>query len=358
MNTMPRLYKKNQPIIIMKSKLKLAIALIAFLLVAAVAQTPPPSSPQPPPARQFAGPPSPEKPSQVPLTFLGVETSPVPAVVSEQLGLTKGLGLVVDYVVPNSPAAAAGLQPNDILKMLNDQILVEPAQLRKLLQTFPEGAEVTLTLLRGGHEQKVTAKLAKKQMPQRHWWSDEHDWPLNFDENGDFGEQMRAMKQQLREQLGNAVDVVREEAIKAGDRARRARDEARRAGSRLKIVTDANGELRTTKIDLGGAEIVFRDDKGEMKLQTVNGRKLLTARDPQGNLIFSGPVESEEDLRKVPPDVRQRYEKFKQDELPAVELPQDVDEQNVSRAGNARGNELKLPATSFSLLFDKREWLL
>src|SRR5581483_9735689 len=335
----------------MKSKLKLAIALIAFLLVAAVAQTPPPSSPQPPPARQFAGPPSAEKPSQVPLTFLGVETSPVPAVVSEQLGLTKGLGLVVDYVVPNSPAAAAGLQPNDILKMLNDQILVEPAQLRKLLQTFPEGAEVTLTLLRGGHEQKVTAKLAKKQMPQRHWWSDEHDWPLNFDENGDFGEQMRAMKQQLREQLGNAVDVVREAAIKAGDR-------ARRAGSRLKIVTDANGELRTTKIDLGGAEIVFRDDKGEMKLQTVNGRKLLTARDPRGNLIFSGPVETEEDLQKLPAAVRQRYEKFKQDELPAVELPQDVDEQNVSGADHAGGKELKLPPTSFSLVFHKPERLL
>jgi|SRR5581483_10802529 serine protease Do len=344
--------------IIMKSKLNPAIAVIALLPAAAIAQTPPPSSPEPPPAQQFSGPPGHEKPSQVSLTFLGVETSPVPAVVSEQLGLTKGLGLVVDYVVPNSPAAAAGLQPNDILRMLNDQILVEPAQLRKLLQTFSEGAEVTLTFLRKGQEQKVTAKLAKKQMSQRHWWSDEHDWPLNFDEHGDFGEQMRAMKQQLREQLGNAVDVMREAAIKAGDRARRARDDARRAGSRLKIVTDANGEFRTTKIDLGGAEIVFRDDKGEMKLQTVNGKKLLTARDPRGNLIFSGPVETEEDLQKLPAAVRQRYEKFKQDELPAVELPQDVDEQNVSGADHAGGKELKLPPTSFSLVFHKPERLL
>ena len=85
--------------------------------------------------------------------------------VSEQLGLAKGFGLVVDYVVPDSPAATAGLQQNDILKMLNDQILIDPNQLRKLLQTFQDGTTVTLTILRKGQEQKVTAKLTKKEMP-------------------------------------------------------------------------------------------------------------------------------------------------------------------------------------------------
>ena len=109
-----------------------------------------------------------EKGPKVPMTYLGVETSQVPDVVSEQLGLAKGLGLVVEYVEPNSPAASAGVQQNDILKMLNDQILIEPSQLRKLLQTFSEGTEVTLTILRKGQEQKITVKLAKKEVPQRH----------------------------------------------------------------------------------------------------------------------------------------------------------------------------------------------
>ena len=104
------------------------------------------------------------------MTFLGVETSQVPSVVSEQLGLAKGFGLVVDYVVPDSPSAAAGIQQNDILKMLNDQILIEPSQLRKLLQNFSEGTEVTLTILRKGQEQKITVKLTKKEVPQRHSW--------------------------------------------------------------------------------------------------------------------------------------------------------------------------------------------
>ena len=58
--------------------------------------------------RRSPHPPAPgghEKAPKVPTIFLGVETSQVPTVVSEQLGLSKGLGLVVEYVVPNSPAA-------------------------------------------------------------------------------------------------------------------------------------------------------------------------------------------------------------------------------------------------------------
>src|SRR6202040_803424 len=103
---------------------------------------------------------------KVPVTYLGVETSEVPRVVSEQLGLPRGFGLVVDYVVPDGPAAAAGVQQNDILRMLNDQILTEPDQLSKLVRSYSEGTNVTLTVLRKGQEQKITVKLTKKEVPQ------------------------------------------------------------------------------------------------------------------------------------------------------------------------------------------------
>src|SRR6266487_2345479 len=144
----------------MKIKPIATIAAFVFLPIAGFAQTPPAPPGPPPPAPQAPGQPGHihehERAPKVPMTFLGVETSQVPSVVSEQLGLAKGFGLVVDYVVPDSPAAAASIQPNDILKMLNDQILIEPSQLRKLLQNFSEGTEVTLTILRKGQEQKVT----------------------------------------------------------------------------------------------------------------------------------------------------------------------------------------------------------
>jgi len=258
-----------------------------------------------------------------------VETSQVPSVVSEQLGLAKGFGLVVDYVVPASPAANAGIQQNDILKMLNDQILIEPSQLRKLLQTFSEETNVTLTILRKGQEQKITVKLTKKEVPERHSWNpgDKHEWHWDFDDVGDLGEQMQDLKQQLQEQLGDAQHgVIRETVLKAREAARRARDDARRAAREIRILSKDNGAVKATKIDLGKAQIVFSDEKGEMKLETVDGKKLLTAKDPQGKLLFSGPVETKEDLDKVPAEIRQRYEQLQQNDLPAVAPRADADE--------------------------------
>src|SRR5207237_5144511 len=148
----------------MNTKSIATIAAIALLPIAGFAQTPP--APPAPPV-----PPSPpdrhEKMPKVPVTFLGVETSEVPRVVSEQMGLAKGFGLVVDYVVPDGPAAAAGVQQNDILKMLNDQILTEPDQLSILERSFSEVTTDTLMLLRQGKEEIRRITLSKKALLTR-----------------------------------------------------------------------------------------------------------------------------------------------------------------------------------------------
>ncbi|HEU5247306.1 MAG TPA: PDZ domain-containing protein, partial [Candidatus Udaeobacter sp.] len=297
------------------------------------AQTPP-APPQPPGQPPPPPPGGHEKAPKVPMIFLGVETSQVPTVVSEQLGLAKGLGLVVEYVVPDSPAAAAGIQQNDILKMLNDQILIEPSQLRKLLQTFSDGTDVTLTILRKGQEQKVTVKLTKKERPQRHspMPGDKHEWHWDFDDVGDLGEQMQDLKEQLHEQLGAQRGVIRGAVMKAHEAARRAREDARRAAREIRILSKDNGTLKATRIDLGKAQIVFSDDKGEMKVENVDGKKIVTAKDPQGKLLFSGPVETKEDRDKMPADVRERYEKLQQNDLPVVAPGTDADEEDEDDA--------------------------
>jgi serine protease Do len=334
----------------MKIKPITIIAAIALLPIAGLAQTPPPTpaSPaqpgMPPPPGFPARPGRPDRAPKVPVTFLGVETSQVPSVVSEQLGLAKGFGLVVDYVVPNGPAAAAGIQQNDILKLLNDQILIEPSQLRKLLQTFSEGTEVTLTILRKGQEQKITVKLTKKEVPQRHSWNpgDKHDWHWDFDDVGDLGEQMQGLKEQLQEQLGDAQHgVIREGVLKAREAARRARDDARRAAREIRILSRHNDGLKATRIDLGKAQVVFSDDKGEIKVENVDGKKLLTAKDPQGKLLFSGPIETKEELDKVPAEIRKRYETLKQNDLPAIAPAPDVDD---DESGDADDDDDETPS--------------
>lgn len=342
----------------MKTKSILTIvAAIVLLPIAAFTQTPP--VPPPPPGPPPTGPVGPggdrdRNEKKVPVTFLGVETSDVPRVVSEQLGLPKGFGLVVDYVVPDGPAAAAGVQQNDILRMLNDQILTEPDQLSKLIRSFSEGTTVTLTVLRKGKEEKIGVKLSKKEVSERSELGRGHRPHFNFNFNGqdwgNFGmEDLKEQMEHLKEQLGNdkqgmihdavmtaqaeaqrvreeaqrrrdQAQRVRDQAQRIRDQAQRARDEAIRASGNgnVAITRDQDGGLKTTRIDIGKAQIVYSDDKGELRVEKVDGKKVLTAKDPQGLLLFSGPVESKEELDKVPAEVRQRYEKLQQNDLPAV----------------------------------------
>jgi len=367
----------------MKTKSIATIAAIALLPIAAFTQPPPnpPNPPNPPgPPGQPGQPPGgpggerERHEKKVPVTFLGVETSDVPSVVSEQLGLAKGFGLVVDYVVPDGPAAAAGVQQNDIIKMLNDQILTEPDQLSKLVRSFSEGTTVTLTVLRKGKEEKIGVKLTKKEVPERHEFGPgrhRHNFNFNGMDFGDFG--MNDLKDQmdhLKEQLGNEKqgmihDAVmtaqaeaqrvreeaqrrrdmsqqmRDQAQRIRDEARRVRDEARRAAGNgnVTITTDQDGRLKTTKIDIGKAQIVYSDDKGELRVEKVDGKRVLTAKDPQGLLLFSGPVETKEELDKVPAEVRQRYEKLQQNDLPAVISAHESEMDNDNDADDEDDNE-------------------
>src|SRR5213594_1113115 len=246
----------------------IAVAGLIPLTAFSQPQTPPPAPPNPPSAPIPPQPPREreERMPKVPVTFLGVDTSEVPSVLCDQLGLPKGFGLVVDYVVPSGPAAAAGVQQNDIIKMLNDQILIDPNQLSKLVRSFSEGTTVTLTVLRKGQEQKIPVKLTKKEVHEHDSWlpRHRHGRDRNFNDLGDLGDQMRALK----ERLGDAQhDVIRDAVMTAHEAARRARDDARRAMDEVRIFSSDGGALKSTKIDIGKAQIVFSDDKGEMKLE-------------------------------------------------------------------------------------------
>ena len=372
----------------MKTKSIASIAALAFLPIAAFTQPNPPNPPNPPPGPPPNAPAGPSEDRErhekkIPVTYLGVETSEVPRVVSEQLGLAKGFGLVVDYVVPDGPAAAAGVQQNDILKMLNDQILTEPDQLSKLIRSYSEGTTVTLTVLRKGKEEKIGVKLAKKEVPERFEFGRGHRPHFNFNFNGhdwsDFGmSDLKEHMEQLKEQLGDQTQGVihdavmaaqveaqrvrdeaqrrrdltqqmRDQAQRVRDEARRARDETRRAAG-INITRSQDGGLSTTKIDIGKAQIVYSDDKGELRVEKVDGKKVLTAKDPQGLLLFSGPVETKEELDKVPPEVRQRYEKLQTTDLPAVisehqsemDNDTDVDEEDSDEADIQSMNQVSV----------------
>ena len=367
----------------MKTKSIAIIALLAFLPLSGFTQAQP-NPPTPPNAPVPPIPPDrPEKMQKVPVTFLGVETSPIPSVVCDQLGIAKGFGLVVDYVVPDGPAAAAGVQQNDILKMLNDQILLEPGQLAKLVRSYSEGTTVTLTVLRKGQEQKISVKLIKKEVPKRHAFGMGHDMDFNFDfdpgnfDLGNLKERLQDLKENLKEQFGERGDMVhdavmtaqaqaqriRDEAQRTRDRAQRVRDEAQRVRDQeqrvhqhgrdearggpgqIQVSRTGDNGFMTTKIDNGKAQIVFSDDKGELRVERVDGKKILTAKDPQGRLLFSGPVETKEDRDKIPAEVRMRFEKLEQRDLPSVVTMDENGDEDDDNSGDVdEGDEDDAPS--------------
>lgn len=95
--------------------------------------------------------------------YIGVATSPLAPAVRAQTGLPEDVGLAVDAVTPDSPAAAAGLVPFDVLAKYDDQILCAAVQLSALVKRTGTGNTATLTVLRGGKELTVPVKIGERE---------------------------------------------------------------------------------------------------------------------------------------------------------------------------------------------------
>jgi hypothetical protein len=204
--------------------------------------------------------------------------------------------------------------------------------------------------MRKGAETTLTARLGKREVSARR-----NDWGLHgphgphgphgmFDSEK-FNEEMKklsedlgnlkigaidsdalkAARDEIREAQREAQRAARERSNEERQRSREARErerevarEARERAREMRVSRGEDGSLKQTLIDMRKAHIVYHDDKGELNIQNVDGKKILTAKDPQGRLVFSGPVTNKEELDKVPAEVRQRYEKLEQQDIPAV----------------------------------------
>src|SRR5205085_10695682 len=181
----------------------------------------------------------------------------------------------------------------DIIKMLNDQILTDPGQLGKLVRSYQDGTTVTLTLLRKGQEQKVSVKLAKKEVPRRHAAMDHRGFNFQFGDidpdswnMGNLQDKLRDLKEQLGDQQKG---MIHDAVMQAREEVKRAAEEARENARRIRTFSRMNnGALQQTTIDLKNAQIVMSDDKGELRVENKDGKKFLTAKDPQGKVLFTG----------------------------------------------------------------------
>lgn len=97
--------------------------------------------------------------------YLGVRYVGLDKATAEQLNLSVSQGSYVTgdasspAVVPGSPADKAGLRSGDVITKVNDTQITEDHSLASILAPFSPGDKITLTILRDGKTQTVTATL-------------------------------------------------------------------------------------------------------------------------------------------------------------------------------------------------------
>jgi serine protease Do len=93
--------------------------------------------------------------------WLGVQIQGVTPDIASAVGLDKPAGAIVSDVMPDSPAAKAGLQRGDVILTFNGKAVDRLHDLPRLVAAAPIGGKAEVTLWRNRAQQTVTVEVAK-----------------------------------------------------------------------------------------------------------------------------------------------------------------------------------------------------
>ena len=95
--------------------------------------------------------------------WLGVGVSEVTAEKAKSLKLPEERGALLGKIVPDSPAAKAGLKENDVVSEINGQRIEGVEQFRRMIHEIPAGRSANLTVWRDGRSQSIKVTVAKHE---------------------------------------------------------------------------------------------------------------------------------------------------------------------------------------------------
>lgn len=211
--------------------------------------------------------------------FLGVTTNAADAAMRDQLKLPRGIGLVVQNVEENSPAASAGIQEHDILTKLDDQWLVNAPQFGVVVRMHKPGDEVSVTVVRQGQPQTLKAKLAEKEV-------------------------------YIADSDGTATALAPWAVAGNGGMTFM----APQAGDLQALEKLNNFPGWRAMADEDDADLIIKDNDRTMKIKVRNGEKNLVVSDNQDKVLFEGPIETDEQRKALPADIAAELDKY-QDQI-------------------------------------------
>lgn len=96
---------------------------------------------------------------QVQRGLLGVQIESVNAMLAEELGLTVNRGVLVRRVNTNSAAAAAGIQPGDVITEVAGSEVGSVSELQERVARYRPGQEISIAWLRNGELKRALIRL-------------------------------------------------------------------------------------------------------------------------------------------------------------------------------------------------------
>lgn len=232
----------------------------------------------------------PVKPASVlrKVTYLGVVTRPIDEATAKKLKLPEGVGLFVDFVDPNSPAAGV-IGAKDVISKLNDQIIVNQPQLAVLVRMHKPGDAAKITILREGKEQVVSASLGEKEMMV----PNVHDWRTIQPGEMQIPEHVRKLMEQHGGHNGGVI------VLGPGDKL---------PEEMQKFIAEAQKGVASS-VSCSTA-MTSTEDGVKVTVTMKEDQKTATIVDKNGKTVFDGPINTKEDLDKVPAEYRSRIEKM------------------------------------------------
>ncbi len=94
--------------------------------------------------------------------WIGVSIQEVDANTAKALALDKAHGALIGSVMPNEPAAKAGVKAGDVVLAVNGHPIADAAALLRSIAAEKPGSNVKLTLWRDGQEKTVTVLLGER----------------------------------------------------------------------------------------------------------------------------------------------------------------------------------------------------
>jgi serine protease Do len=242
--------------------------------------------------------------------FLGVLTTPIPDMVAEHLGIGPGQGVAVKTVVPDAPAAKAGIQANDIITRIADKPVSSHADILDIIGGHKPGDSIRLDLIQKGKARNLDVTLGTR--PAGADVPDEAAPPLLDDLplDGIPKEMADRIRDNIKGNLGGMKLQFRN--LRDGGVAPGNLDELRKQMGNMEGMMDFKGLLNMQ----GGfqSSMRFKDGEGSVEMKSGNDGKEITVRDLDGKVLWSGPWDTEQDKQAAPPKIRERIDAFKLDQ--------------------------------------------